>query len=98
MESQCPFNWRSLIGVLLANLDHCLQTLLGHQHPVQTQEGLFESLAEILAGLELWLFPKFPFEEFLAELGTLKPTVAIEHCKEADAFRKIWVGNMRILL
>lgn len=98
MEPQSSFDWRSLVWVLLTYLDHGIQTLLSHQHPVKTQEGLLKSFAKVLSRLELRLIPELALEVLLAEFGTLESSMPIKYRKEGNAFRKVWIGDVCILL
>lgn len=84
--------------MLLRNLDHRFHSLLCHYHSIETEEGVLESLWNILLALVLRLLHEFGLEVSLAKLGALESTVAVEYSKQTNILIKIWVCDMCVLL
>ncbi len=98
MEPEGSLHWRGLVGEFLADSDHGLHALGGHQHFVQTQECVLQRLAQILSRLKLLLFFEFGLEESLAKFSAFEASVAVEHREQPYALVEVGVGDVSVFL
>ena len=81
VKLQCSLDRGGLIRVGFADGNHCIQTLLCHQHPVKTHECVLKGSSKVFARLEIGLLSEFGLKILFAELCTLETAMSIKYRK-----------------